>query len=235
MRSPISGPQKNDLPRWYGAGKREWGGSKVINLLTLYDVAPVKCNPHKTDRREVNSVELTTIASMVTPDMLDSVGDMLQLALACCEAPPKAIAAEIGYSVDSMYSAMKGIRNIPTQARQKLAGLNVIAAAAVALEATGFTRLFGYQKVDRHIQSMILRLKQQDRLTDKLLDELPIILLDKNSRDDLSREELQWLTATSCKIADLTNCHINLIMELETRYKLGVTTYLRGKEKSPAA
>lgn len=173
--------------------------------------------------------------TMVTPDMLESVGDMLQLAMMCCDKPPKAIAAEIGYSVDSIYSAMKGLRNIPTQARQKLAGVNVIAAAAVALEATGFKRLFGYQKVDRHIQSMIIRLKAYDKNTSKLLDELPIILLDKNSHDDLSIEDKQYLTITAQKLIDQTNSTINLIMELESKYKIGLTSYLQGKEKSPAA
>ncbi len=180
-------------------------------------------------------MDITTMANLFTPDMVETASDMLQLAFMCCDKPPKAIAADIGYSVDSIYSAMKGIRNIPTQARQKISGVNVIAAAAVALEATGFKRLFGYQKVDRHIQSMILRLKTRDKETARLLDEMPVLLLDKHSRDDLSREEMQWLTETACRIADIANGHINLIMELEAKYKLGITDYLQGNKKSPAA
>ena len=180
-------------------------------------------------------MDVSTVATMITPDVLQSVGDMLQLAIMSCDQPPKALAREIGYSVDSIYSAMKNIRPIPIKARQKLAGVNVIAAAAVALEATGFKRLFGYQKVDRHIQSMILRLRTSDKETGRLLDEMPVMLLDKNSQDDLSNEEIQWLTNAAYRIADLANGHINLIMELEVKYKLGITGYLQGNKKSPAA
>lgn len=184
-------------------------------------------------------MDVTTITTMVTPDMINNVGDMLQLAIMCCDKPPKAIATEIGYSVDSIYSACKtnckNARAIPVKARQKLSSINFIAAAAVALEATGFKRFFGYQKVDRHIQSMILRLRVLDKETDKLLDELPILLLDKQSNADLNKDELKQLNNTAKKLADLCNSHINLIMELEVKYKLGLTTYLQGKEKSPAA
>lgn len=180
-------------------------------------------------------MDIATMANMFSPDMLDSVGDMLQLAMACCDIPPKAIAAEIGYSVDSIYAAANGVKKIPNRARQQLSNLNLIAAAAVAMEATGFKRLFGYQKVDRHIQSMILRLKMRDKETDKILEALPAVLLDKNSRDDLTADEVDWLQQASCMLADLTNSHINLIMELEARYRLGITTYLQDNKKSPAA
>ena len=180
-------------------------------------------------------MDFTTVTTIISPDMLQSAADMLQLAIMSCDKPPKAIASEIGYSVDSIYAAAKGARSIPAQARQKLSEVNVIAAAAVALEATGFFKLFGYQKVDRHVQSMILRLKARDKTTSKLLDELPVILLDKHSREDLNREEYQQLTVTAHQLIDRANCTINLIMELEIKYKLGLTRYLQGKEKSPAA
>lgn len=176
-------------------------------------------------------MDISTVVSMITPDMTESVSDMLRLAIMSCDKPPKAIAADIGYSVDSIYSAMKGIRNVPAQARQKLAGVNCIAAAAVALEATGFTRLFGYQKVDRHVQSMIVRLKARDRKTDKLLEILPELLVDKNSQEDFTPEEMLQLHTAVISLTELANSHINLIMELEVRYGLSVAPYLQGKEK----
>lgn len=233
----CAGSVKKKEPYRGVAGRMGW----VIDSrrFPIYDFIVtnnlVVCNPVNSDRKEARELDVTTMANLFTPDMVETASDMLQLAIMCCDKPPKTIAVEIGYSVDSIYAAVKGIRNIPTQARQKLAGVNVIAAAAVALEATGFKRLFGYQKVDRHIQSMILRLRTRDKETDRLLDEMPVLLLDKNSPDDLSNEELQWLTDTACKIADLANGHINLIMELEVKYKLGITDYLQGNKKSPAA
>jgi len=165
--------------------------------------------------------------------MVDSIGDMLQIAIMCCDRPPKALAIDIGYSVDTIYAACKDARSIPSKARQKLSSVNFIAASAVALEATGFRRLFGYQKVDRHIQSMILRLKKQDKEISGRLEDLPVILLDKNERNDLSESELLDLEDTAHRLVDRANSTINLIMELEYKYGLGVTKYMKN-EKTPA-
>ena len=54
---------------------------------------------------------------MLDVPMIDSIGDMLQLAIMAIDIPPKALATEIGYSVDSLYSAVKGDRAIPVKAR----------------------------------------------------------------------------------------------------------------------
>lgn len=171
-------------------------------------------------------------ATLIDPNLVQNVQDMLQLALMCCDRPPKALAADIGYSVTAVYGALTGTRSIPTRARRKLSQINFIAATTVALEGTGFLRLFGYQKVDRHIQSMIIRLRQQDKEMSKLLEELPVILLDKNQREDLQDDDIQKVTVTSYGLIDRANATINLIMELEVRYKLNLTRYLQGKEKA---
>lgn len=176
-------------------------------------------------------MDVSTVVSITSPDMVESVGDMLELMLSCYNIPPKMLAAELRCSVDAIYSAAKGVRSLPIKARHKLASKNIMASAMVALEATGYTRLFGYQKVDRHVQSMIVRLRVKDRKTDKLLDALPELLVDKNTREDLTPEEIQQLHATVINLTDLANSHINLIMELEVKYGLSVAPYLQGKEK----
>jgi len=102
---------------------------------------------------------------MLDVPMIDSIGDMLQLAIMAIDIPPKALATEIGYSVDSLYSAVKGDRAIPVKARAKLAHKSFMMACTVALEGTGLSQIFGYQKVDRHIQSMIFRVKSKDKET----------------------------------------------------------------------
>jgi hypothetical protein len=167
--------------------------------------------------------------TFLDPSLIENIQDMLQLSILCCDRPPKALAADLGYSVNAIYGALTGERSIPAKARRKLSQLNFIAAATVALESTGFTKLFGYQKVDRHVQSMILRYKRQSKENDSLINDLPILLLDKNSREDLTSDDLEQVTFVACKLIDLAN----LIMELEVRYKLGFTQYLQDKEKSP--
>jgi len=174
-------------------------------------------------------LDITTLA---TPDVIQSVQDMLELAFACCDRPPKQIAADIGYSVDSIHAALRGSRNIPVKARQKLSGFSFITAVTVAMESTGMPRLFGYQKVDRHIQSMITRLKKQDKDVMLLIDDLPIVLLDKNCKSDLTDEDLLMVNQIMERLVDRTNSTFNLVMELESKYGLGVTQYMQGKEKA---
>jgi hypothetical protein len=122
---------------------------------------------------------------------------------------------------------------VPGNSRRKLSQINFLAAATVALESTGFTKLFGYQKVDRHVQSMIVRLKKQDKEVIGLIDEHLLILLDKICKDDLSEEEFLVVTEIMEKLIDRTNSTFNLVMELESKYGLGMTDYMQGKEKSP--
>lgn len=173
--------------------------------------------------------------SVIDPNTLANVQDMLELAVMCCDRSPKALAIDIGCSLSAVYEAMKGARNIPIKVRRKLSSMNVIAASAVALEATGFTRLFGYQKVDRHIQSMIIRLKRQDKIVAAVLDDLPELLLDRNTREDLTPDDIKKILEIAYHLVDRTNGTINLIMELEVRYKLGLTQYMQGEKKSALA
>jgi len=173
--------------------------------------------------------------SVLDPSTLSNVQDMLELAMMCCDRPPKALALDLGCSLSAVYEAMKGARNIPVKVRRRLSSVNLVAASAVALEATGFTRLFGYQKVDRHIQSMIIRLKRLDKAVSGDLDDLPELLLDKNTQADLSKEDRERISNIAYQLVDRANGTINLIMELEVRYKLGLTKYMQGraeKEKS---
>lgn len=79
---------------------------------------------------------------------------------------------------------------------------------------------------------MIIRLKREDKEIAKLLEELPTILLDKNDREDLEGDELKQVTVTTYSLVNRANSTINLIMELETRYKLDLAHYLQGKEKA---
>ncbi|WP_196603454.1 hypothetical protein [Pectinatus haikarae] len=175
---------------------------------------------------------------MIDPSMLDSsfvenVSDMLQLAIMCCDRPPKALAIDVGCSLSAIYEAMKGTRTIPIKVRKKLSKLNFTAAATVALESTGFIRLFGYRKIDRHIQSMIVSLKVTDNIAYKDLEKLPVLLLNKNSRDDMADDDYAQVKIIAERLVDRTNSNINLIMELDTKYKLDLEKYLRGEKEKP--
>ncbi len=164
--------------------------------------------------------------------MIDSVGDMLNLAISLYGLPPKAVALEMECSISHMYRALKDIKSVPIKVRQKLSKINVVAASAVAMEATGFKRIFGFQQVDRHVQSMILRMRQKNKEASERMEALPGLLLDKNCREDLSPEEHAFVYETALVLSDQINYTLNLVMELETKYRLGLAGELQ-KEKRP--
>lgn len=173
--------------------------------------------------------------SVLDPSFIENCNDMLQLALMCCNEPPKAIAAQVGCSLSVIYKALDGTRSIPNKVRHKLSELNFTAAATVALESTGFIRLFGYRNVDRHIQSLILTMKLSDDVTNKELEKLPVLLLNKNDRKDLNDSDYMQVKIITEKLVDRANSSINLIMELDNRYNLDIEKYMSGKEKAADA
>lgn len=166
-----------------------------------------------------------------------NVSDMLAWMMQAYNIPPKVLASECRYSKDAIWSAAKGARAIPTKARQKLARKNIAAAAAVALEATGFKRLFGVRKYkDRHVQTMVLRWKKECKEVMSLADQLPELLLDKVEAADMSSEEMERLSLIVRSMADQMNGTMNMIMEFEIRFGVEVTGYLSDdKEKPPGS
>lgn len=173
--------------------------------------------------------------SVLDPSFIENINDMFQLALMCCNEPPKAIAAQVGCSVSMIYKAVDGTRNIPLKIEQKLASLNFTVASTIALKATGFVRLFGYRQVDRHIQSLILTMKLSDDMTNRELEKLPVLLLNKNNRKDLNDNDYVQVKIITEKLVDRANSSINLIMELDNRYNLDIEKYMSGKEKAADA
>lgn len=171
--------------------------------------------------------------SVLDPSYIESINDMLQLAIMCCNEPPKAIAAQIGCSLSMMYKVLDGTRRVPNKVRHELSKINLVSAATVALEATGFIRLFGYRKVDRHVQSLILELKVSDKQVADGLDKLPVLLLNKNSKKDLSDDDIAIVKDVVYKLVDRANANINLLMELDSRYDLNLERYLSGHAKKP--
>lgn len=172
---------------------------------------------------------------MVDPDTMSSVADMLQIAIACCNQPPKAVAAEIECSVSAIYEAVKGTREIPAKAMRKFSKTNLIAAASMAMQATGLRCIFGYRKGDRHIQSRIVELKLYDKAADEAMHRLPELLFNKQSRTDLEPEEIMALQEAVTKLVERDNVSFNLLMELDVKYDLHLTDAMQGKKETALA
>lgn len=154
-------------------------------------------------------------------------GEMLRVALEKLGEPIKSVARETGYSVDAFYAAQNGKRHIPQDAKPKLSQKHPMFGMAIAYEDTGY-QCFTYINRDRHIQTMIRRLEKEDMEADKALQPLGIMLVDKNDPEDLTPEDEFTLKAAAKEISDRIQADLNLLVEMETRYRLGLTEYLAG-------
>ena len=64
------------------------------------------------------------------------------------------------------------------------------------------------------------------------MEDLPVLLLDKNSRDDLSQEELSFIHDTALVLTEQINCTLNLAMELEVKFHLGLAEEMQKENPS---
>jgi hypothetical protein len=161
-----------------------------------------------------------------------AVNDMLRIAVEYSGKPVKRLASECGYSVDAFYATMNGVRAIPTQARERVAQINLVGMMASALEATGFNTLFGYLRVDRHILSLLQRSFKEDREVDEVLKRLPELLFDKPTRADLTDQDVAYIHRAGKEIIERINADYNLLAELERQYGISFLDHLIEKEKS---
>lgn len=159
------------------------------------------------------------------------VGEMIRLAIASSGKPTKEVARDWNYSDDALYAAMNDARPIPKQARSKLAKLNLLGCMAVAAEATGILKLFGYLKVDRHIQNILQVVLKEGREADIAIEALPQILINKNSPSDLTDDDRRVLLFAGKEISDRINSDFNLLAEIDAKYDLNLMQYI-AKEKA---
>lgn len=161
------------------------------------------------------------------PSIIGDIPDMLQVALMCCDQPPKALAMGCQCSVSAIYEATKGTRQIPAKAMKAFSQTNLIAAASMAIQVTGLKYIFGYRKGDRHIQSRIVELQMYDKTADEAMINLPKLLLNKNSKDDLAPEDIIEIKIAVARMIERDNVSFNLFMELDVRYGLNLVELMQ--------
>lgn len=158
------------------------------------------------------------------------VGYMMRLAIDTSGKPTKEVAREWNYSDDALYAAMNNVRPIPAQARSKLAKLNLLGCMTVAAEATGILRLFGYLKMDRHIQNILQVVLKEGREADDAINSLPQILINKNDGSDLTDDERKALLKAGKEISERINSDFNLLAELDAKYNLNLMQYIANEK-----
>lgn len=183
-------------------------------------------------------MDISTL-TLATPDMFETAGDLLGILVNTGNMTPKGLAISLKCSADSIYSAIKNMRPIPTKERRKLSSLSFIGALSVIIEGTDYKKMFGYQKEDRHILAVAGQMAVNVEENYPYIIKLPKMLNRKKSRDDLTEVEIEKLTFLAKILINIVNDIINFLAELEIRYQINLIPYLQGKEvenkKSPAA
>lgn len=127
---------------------------------------------------------------------------------------------------------LSGERSVAPDLKPKLSKMHILAGLAMALEATGYRRLFGYIQGDRHPQSMIRRVEKEDAEADAALQPIGWRIIDKDGPEDLTADDKFALLAAAKEITDRVKAEINLLIEWEDRYQLGLLEYLTGEKKN---
>lgn len=159
--------------------------------------------------------------------IMNDLPDMIQLAIMACDKPPKAVAMELKCSTSAVYQSLKGKRTLPASVMRKFSETNLIAAASMAMQATGLKKLFQYRKSDRHIQARLLELRMYDKKADEAMNRLPELLFNKNSCKDLSDSDKEILLDSIDAMIERDNISLNLFMELDTKFNLDLVNKIK--------
>lgn len=164
---------------------------------------------------------------------MNRLAAMIRIAIERSGIPAKVVAREANISLSAVYSAEHGTRKFPAQATTKFSEMNMIAAATMAAQSTGLLSLFRYRNEDRHVQSRIVQMRAYDSLVDDILDDLPMMLFNKQSREDLTAHDMDVLLKVADILSARLNVTLNLLMELDLRFDLKLAERLKQMKGRP--
>lgn len=145
----------------------------------------------------------------------------------------KEAARKLNYSPEMLNKILSGERNIASDIKPKMAQLHLMAGLALAQEATGYS-WFEFLEGDRHPQNLLQRVLKEDSEADEALKPMGWRLIDKNQPEHLTPEDVMALNVAAKEMSHRIVAEINLLIEWEDRFHLGLLEHLTGKkEKSP--
>lgn len=144
----------------------------------------------------------------------------------------KDLALRTKYHPDAIYKAARGERRIPADAKPELAKASILIGMEIARMETGYSGLFRYIEGDRHPQVMLRRVEKEDSEADRALQGLGWRTINKNTAGDLAPEDRMALQAAGKELIDRIRADLNLVIEWEERFRLGLVDYLTGAKES---
>lgn len=146
----------------------------------------------------------------------------------------KEIARSLNIDRTTLSKILSGNRGIAPDLKPRFSGRSIAAGIAIAHEDTEY-HLFVYIEGDRHPQTMIRRAEKEDHDVHVAMQGLAWRTIDKNGPQDLTQEDEIALRAAAKEIAERIKADINLLIEWDERYRLGLIDYLTGKKGKPPA
>lgn len=151
-----------------------------------------------------------------------------------CVGTYQEVARHINVTPSMLSKMLSGERSVAPDVASKLSGMHLIAGLALAEEVTNYS-CFSYIIGDRHPQTMVRRVEKEDAEADEALRALGLILIDKGGPEDLTPDERTTFLLVGKELADRIRADLNLLVELDDRFKLGLVDYLADKKKTPMA
>ncbi|TEB13412.1 helix-turn-helix transcriptional regulator [Pelotomaculum propionicicum] len=142
----------------------------------------------------------------------------------------KEAARRLNYSPEMLNKILAGVREPAPDAKPKLSQMHMIAGLALAQEVTGYN-IFSYIEGDRHPQTMIRRVEKEDHEAHEALRPLGWRIIDKQKPEDLTDEDVFALKVVGKEVSERIKTDINLLIELEETFQLGLLDYLTGKKE----
>ncbi|MDD4239683.1 MAG: helix-turn-helix transcriptional regulator [Desulfotomaculaceae bacterium] len=127
---------------------------------------------------------------------------------------------------------LSGERGISPDLKPGIAKISLEAGLAIAHEDTGYN-IFLIIEGDRHPQTMIRRVEKEDHDVHTAMEGLAWRTIDKHGPEDLTPEDKIALHIASKELAERVKADINLLIEWDERYQLGLVEYLTGKKEIP--
>ena len=143
----------------------------------------------------------------------------------------KDVARHLNIDPTTLSKILNGHYEISPDLKPKLAKKSIAAGMAIAHEDTRYY-IFEYIQGDRHPQTMLRRVEKEDHEADAAMRGIAWRTIDKNHAGDLTPEDRIALQAAGKELIDRAKADLQLVIEWEERYKLGLIDYLTGTKES---
>ena len=139
-------------------------------------------------------------------------------------------ARHLSYSPDMLSKIFSGKRNIAQDIKNKMARIHPLAGLALAAEATGYS-WFVYQEGDRHPQNLTQVSLYRSEAANAAIRDVSRRIINKTAPEHLQADDTESMRQAARLVSDRIRSDINLLLELDERYKIGLLDQILPQSK----